>query len=85
MYARNKTGSPIVGTLERIEGCAKTVGDSFKRPEDGPLEFEHEGWTDVHWDTARTQSNEHGTVFVDETGDAISEQEIELVSTKPEE
>ena len=86
MYAINKkTRSPITGTLEQIEGTCRTVEDSFKRLPNGRLGYDHQGGTDIYWDTVTTTSNVHGTRFVDRAGDAVNESDIELVTTNPAE
>ena len=80
MHARNKkTGAMIVGTAERVEAPASVHVDRFETGAKG-LAFEHSGWTESHWDTARTVRDEtRGTLFIDEDGDTVHEDEIEPV------
>ena len=82
MYARNRmTKEAIVGTLEKLEGRANVVADSFARREDGSLAFEHAGETEVFWNGQRTATSIGGkTVFVDESGKTLVSDEIELVA-----
>ena len=79
MYARNRrTGSPIVGTLETLQASARTLEAGFNRDKAGAIEFNHEGYTDVYWNSQQTLTRQGETVFVDEAGDEVVESEIEL-------
>lgn len=74
-----KTRSPIVGTAERIYGTARLVVDSFARDEAGELSFDHNGQTDVDWNSQETLDREGWIVFVDDDGEEVPENEIELI------
>ena len=85
MYARNrKSGIAIAGTLERLSGVANINANSFKPGEDGKLAFEYSGWTEVHWNAQRTATDEHErTLYVDDDGDVVTVEDIELTETAP--
>lgn len=74
-------GSRIVGTFERIPGCAEVVPGSWSRRETGELEFDYDGYTEVYWNDQRTL--EHGQtgerLFVDEAGEIWRESQLHLV------
>lgn len=74
-------GSRIVGTFERIPGCAEVVPGSWSRRKTGELEFDYDGHTEVYWNDQRTL--EHGQtgerLFVDEAGEIWRESQLHLV------
>lgn len=80
MYAFNrKTGARIVGTLESLSGTAVTVYEDFERNADGTLTYEHEGSTDVSWDSSETVTRPgKGVVFLDHKGEELTADQIEL-------
>ena len=80
MFARSRrTGVPIVGTLERMEGQSDTVTDQWGRNAAGDLEYEHHGFTQVFWHGQKTVKDEYGkTVFVDEKGNHVAAADVEL-------
>ena len=83
MYARNRQdGTPIKGTLEIITGRAELLEDGFERNSDGNLEGEHEGSTEVFWNDQRTIHRQNEAVFLDETGNELTQSEIELVEER---
>jgi hypothetical protein len=85
MYARSKTtGLKIVGTSETILATAITIDDSFEKRPNGDISYDHEGSTDIAWDTQRTLTDRAGGVlFVDIDGNDIPESDIELLDTDP--
>ena len=79
MHARNRrTGSPIVGTLERLTGRADSVKDKFQATADGPT-HEYDGYTKVFWDDQRTVTRQGETAYLDEDGTEVVGDEVELV------
>ena len=44
-----KTGQPIVGIMETCPGTASIMGETFKKGDDGQLEFEYGGETDFEF------------------------------------
>ena len=80
MYARNRINKqPVIGTLEKLEGRADIVPDSFNRRPNGEVGFQHGDHTEVFWNAQRTETKEGRTVFLDEAGKAVTAEEIELV------
>ena len=54
MEGRNpKTGARIVGTAAQISATSSVQFDAFTRGEDGRLEYEHTGFTEIHYDGRR--------------------------------
>ena len=94
MEGRNpRTGARIVGTAEEISATSSVQFDAFTRGEDGRLEYEHTGLTEIHYkgrrpggarpaqDSQHTIADEeHGILFVDENLETVYEDEIELVA-----
>ncbi|MBC6714768.1 hypothetical protein H9Q09_01030 [Aurantimonas sp. DM33-3] len=60
---QSPTGSPIVGTMERLSGRANITGID---PETRVPEYA--GGTDVFWDEAETVERDGEMVFLDEDG-----------------
>ena len=85
MYGRNgRTGSPIKGTSEVLPGCANVEPGTLCRKDDGEIGFKHSGYTEVFWNGARTATNDRNQVlFVDEAGDEVSAEDIELYEAPP--
>lgn len=59
-------GTPIVGTFERLTGCAHLT-DLVRHP-DGKITYEYTGNTEVHWDDQETATHLGNELFVDENG-----------------
>ena len=79
MYARNRrTGSPIVGTLERLDARCGLIADGFGRDEDGRITHEHEGGTEFFYDTSEQVRVGDELVYLDEDGEQVAERDIEL-------
>ena len=79
MYARNRrTGSPITGTLERLDARAGLIADGFGRDEDGHMTHEHEGGSEFFYDTSKQVTADGERVYLDEDGEQVAEGEIEL-------
>lgn len=76
-------GKLIVGTLESLIAQADIEVDSFSKDENGELEFDYTGNSDVSWDTQETYCEGDERIFVDEGGETWKESEIKLVD--PEE
>ena len=61
MSAISPEGNPIIGTLEFVEGVARadiTIGDN------GELNVEYSGETEVDWDSQRTTTEDGERLFV---------------------
>ena len=79
MHARNRrTGSPIVGTLERLDARCGLVADGFGRGEDGRITHEHEGGTEFFYDTSEQVRVGDERMYLDEDGEQVVESDIEL-------
>ncbi len=79
MHARNRrTGSPIVGTLERLDARCGLVADGFGRGKDGRITHEHEGGTDFFYDTSEQVRVGDERMYLDEDGEQVAESDIEL-------
>ena len=75
MCARSrKTGVPIIGTLERMDGYSDTVTDQWGRNAAGDLEYEHHGFTQVFPHGQKTVKD----VYVDENGNNVAAADVEL-------
>ena len=81
MHARNRrTGSPIVGTLERLDARCNLVAGGFSRGNDGRITHEHEGGTDFFYDTSEQVRVGDELMYLDEDGEQVAESDIELCS-----
>jgi hypothetical protein len=71
-------GKEIQGTFEVIYGCAAIVDP---RMEDGKLEFDWGGGTDVWWDTQTTETDPMNDrkLYVDISGEIWGEHELKLI------
>ncbi len=78
MKAFAPNGSQIIGTLENLTGRAEIVADTFTKAEDGTLEFEWEGGTEVFWDDQRTIERDGEDIYLAEDGTEWKASEIEL-------
>jgi hypothetical protein len=61
MNAVSPEGNPIIGTLEFVEGVARadiTIGDN------GGLNVEYSGETEVDWESQRTKTENGERLFV---------------------
>lgn len=70
-------GSEIIGTLETIIGYA-----AFQEPkldENGKIDFEYSGETEINWNEQKTVERDGGRVFVDEDGREFNESQLKLV------
>lgn len=76
--AYSPTGSLIIGTSERVLATANVLVNSFARDGDGALDFDHEGGSDVYWDTMETLTRRGKPLFVDENGDEWTSDQIVL-------
>lgn len=84
MFAVNKKNrSPITASVEIIEGHAGIVPDSFKRGADGKLTGETTGATKMLWDSSATVTEHDQQLFVDDNGEVVPENEIELTPDDP--
>lgn len=67
-------GQEIVSTLEVLHG---TCGVTFERKPDGTVEVDFDGsGTDVDWDSQATVTREGKRVFLDESGNEWTEDQI---------
>lgn len=79
MAVNKRTGSPILGTLETLQGRGDISG--IRIGEDGGIEFDQDGNTEVFWDGAETATDKAGKpIFLDRAGDEVQEQDIIFVS-----
>lgn len=79
MKAYSPTGKEIRGTLERLSGVADVIDDSFWKLDDGSLDFEHAGNTEVWWDEQTTVLGANRErIFVDTEGGEWLESQLEL-------
>lgn len=76
--------TPIVGTKERIPGCAELINEDVTRNADGTFDFQYEGHTKVYWDDQVTLSRVPAKgqpaqrIFIDEDGDEHLECDLVL-------
>lgn len=71
------TGRRITGTLEKLLGTANICPDSFEFKDGEIVDFDHEGYTDVDWNSQETAKDANGNrIFVDEDGDEVDETDI---------
>ena len=79
MQARNRrTGAAITGTLETILGQCKLIADGFERSDDGSITHEHEGGTEMFWDSGEQVVTDDEALYLDENGEHVHESDIEL-------
>jgi hypothetical protein len=71
-------GNLIVGTLETVPGVAVIDMDSA-RIENGKLEFDYAGQTDLWWDDQSTQRKKGKRLFVDDEGKSFTEDQIYFI------
>ena len=85
MYAINKlTGARIRGTYERLHGVAEAAEGSFRRAANGNIEFDYAGETEVFWDDSTIVERGGKFVYLDEHGHDITQDNIILVDSLPE-
>jgi len=71
------TGRKITGTLEKLLGTANICPDSFEFKDGELVDFDHEGYTNVDWDSQETAKAENGDrIFVDEDGNEVQEKDV---------
>lgn len=68
------TGVPIQGTIERLSGVA--IVNGAERNEDGTLELDYSGDTDIWWDEQKTARHNDERMFVDEDGTTWLESQV---------
>jgi hypothetical protein len=80
VFARNrKTGLRILGRSETVPGTARIYEDAWEKGEDGSLEYDFEGETDMHWDGSSPEQDADGNeVFIDVDYNECSMDDIEL-------
>lgn len=82
--AYSPSGKKIIGTLEQIPGVANIYG--FAVYEDGSVDPEYAGETDVEWDNQVTETDDNGDrIFIDEDGAAWPEPKVKFRKSKREE
>jgi hypothetical protein len=79
---KSPTGAEIIGTVETIPGVARIA--RFNRTDDGALEFEWAGDTEISWDDQVTVRRDGETLFEDADGATWKESEL-LISEPAEE
>ncbi|MCY4120502.1 MAG: hypothetical protein OXG72_06225 [Acidobacteria bacterium] len=79
MHARNRrTGAAITGTLETILGQCKLTPDGFKRSGDSRITHEHEGGTEMFWDSSKQVVENGQAIYLDENDEHVPASDIEL-------
>jgi hypothetical protein len=85
MRAISPTGASITGTSEILRGEAYINPDSFRRGEDGTLDYDWQGSTEVDWDGQQTETDERGqVVFIDADGAYWPADKIQLIDEEGE-
>ena len=80
MHARNRrTGAAITATLETIHGRCKLIPDGFERGHDGRITHEHEGGTELFWDSSEQVVTDGEAIYLDTNDQHVPESDIELV------
>lgn len=74
-YAPN--GIEIIGTKELVPGMAP-IHDWKRRDENGKLDFEWSGGTEMDWDNQRTVERDGKLVFLDADDSEWTEDQVEL-------
>lgn len=69
-------GTPIKGTLERIQGCAFAF--TLTRDDNGTLLPDYYGETKIYWDTQETITSCDETVYLDENENQWLESQLIL-------
>jgi hypothetical protein len=71
-------GTPIVGALAVVHGCANL--NSISLDEEGGIEIEYAGETEMYWDDQETVKNNEGKmIFVDQYGNKVSQQNVRAI------
>ena len=79
MHARNRrTGAAITATLESILGQCKLIPDGFERSEDGRITHEHQGGTEMFWDSSKQVVTDGQAIYLDENDEHVPASSIEL-------
>lgn len=79
MRARNRvTGSPIVKSVENIQGSCRLVPDAFERDADGSITLDYEGGTELDWDSGEQATREGEHLYLDAAGEEVLESDVEL-------
>lgn len=71
-------GEEIIGTLERVPGTAN-IG-SASRNDDGSINIEHGGETDIDWNEQKTVKINGERLFVTASGDTVTESQVKVVA-----
>jgi hypothetical protein len=71
-------GTRIVATLERLSGRAMLEPGSARRKQEGGLEFDYEGTTEILGDEQKTIVRNGQRIFLDEEGGEYPENELRL-------
>ncbi len=79
LFAFAPTGCEIIGTLERLSGCAGIVHGSYRRTDTGGIGFDWEGGTEIFWDCQQTETIDGAKLFLDGDGDHWTEDELILL------
>lgn len=72
-------GEPIIGSFDSLRACAMIQGAT--RNQDGTLEIEWEGTTDVWWDEQRTVHENGEPLFVTEAYNLVPLSQVRLVAS----
>lgn len=78
MRAFAPNGCEIFATADVILGNALINGDSFRRDENGDLQFNYAGNTDMRWDE-QVNVDPADPVYIDENGNEWREYQLRLV------
>ncbi len=77
LVRRDDPAVPIVGTLERVTGCALLSAASLGRR--GQLELEYGGETRYYWEEQRPVREAGMLVFIDDNGVEVFESEVVIL------
>jgi hypothetical protein len=83
MIAIAPNGKRIIGRLEELSARAEITENSFYRDDDGNLDWDWTGHTEVFWDGQRPIKDEHGRdIFLDDEGNEWAEDQLTFTEEK---
>ena len=84
MYAiSKKTGLQVIGIVEHVEGVAGLMDDGFSLDGEGKLAHEHDGGTNMNWDSQVPLLDNGERIYVDEGKNVVLESDVGLSKTEP--
>lgn len=76
-----RTDSIVIGTYEMVPGCATL--EFVTQAEDGTLDHQYGGGTEIYWNDQHTQYNKFGeTLYVTDRGDIVPAGQCEFVENR---